>query len=43
MFLGPLRKIVINGLPRAIVDWKIGPLASRTKTIPDAIDDVIEL
>jgi hypothetical protein len=41
MLIEPLRKIVIDGFPRAVSDWEIGPLASCTKNMGDALQNVV--
>ena len=42
VLLGPLRKIVIDGFPRAVLDREIGPLASCAKNIGDALKNVVD-
>ena len=43
VLLGPVGEIVIDGLPRAVFDWDIGPLASGAKNVGDALENIADI
>jgi hypothetical protein len=40
--LGPEGKVVVDGLPRAVMHVEVGPLAARSEDVGNAIENVTE-